>query len=120
MHSQSLVRQPQSPRAKLFWAVIVAVALAQVAALVLLCRDQMQKAAAREASVQAQRMALSDCLQYVPNSTIGSCTRQRAQTNADTALAQNAGVVSVGRDSGVMGAGRGAITSVVPVSFAYR
>ena len=37
---------------------------------------------ARSTEVQVQQMAVSDCLQYIPGSTIASCTSQLEQAKA--------------------------------------
>jgi hypothetical protein len=40
----------------------------------LLCSHQVARAEARGEEAQMTQMALADCLQYIPGSTIGSCT----------------------------------------------
>ena len=60
-----------------------------------------QQAEARQNEVVVQQMALSDCLQYIPGSTIASCsTRTDVNTQAP--------------------ASNGTVTGAVPVSFSYR
>lgn len=66
----------QQPRSRLMSIGLGALAVGQLVALGMLCSQQVQKAQARDSNDVVQRMALSDCLQYVPGSTIASC-RQR-------------------------------------------
>ena len=93
----------QQPRTRMFWVVLGALAAMQLFAFWLLCSHQVRKAEARQNESVIQQMALADCLQYIPGSTIASCT---SRTVADTQPAQPA-------------AGAAA-TGAVPVSFSYR
>ncbi|HZY20149.1 MAG TPA: hypothetical protein VFE82_16890 [Ramlibacter sp.] len=61
------------PRDRVFWLVLAAVACSQLLAFYLLCSHQVRRAEARRAAVQVQQLAARDCLQYLANSTIGSC-----------------------------------------------
>ena len=45
----------------------------QLAAFWLLCTVQVRRAQAREAVVQVQRVAVAECMQYVPRATLNSC-----------------------------------------------
>ncbi|AEG94320.1 hypothetical protein [Ramlibacter tataouinensis] len=72
-------------RGRLLWTVLGSLVALQLLAFYMLVSHQVRKAQARDAQVQVERMALHDCLQYVANSTIGSCTTrmtQRAQAPA--------------------------------------
>lgn len=78
-------------------ALLVGIALAQLLAFWLLCSHQVRKAEVRQAEVQVHRMALSDCLEYIPGSTIASCSRQLQATLASRpapAVAPTAGTVA--------------------------
>ena len=55
------------------WVLLGAVAASQLFAFWLLCSHQVRKAEARHNEAVVQQMALSDCLQYIPGSTIASC-----------------------------------------------
>jgi hypothetical protein len=66
----------QQPRSRMFWLVLGGLALAQLLAFWLLCSHQVRKAEARNSEMVVQQMALSDCLQYIPGSTIASCSIQ--------------------------------------------
>jgi hypothetical protein len=91
----------QDARSRMFWILLGALAVGQLFAFWLLCSHQVRKAEARQNEVVVQQMALSDCLQYIPGSTIASCT---TRTDVSTqAPAQN-----------------GTVTGAVPVSFSYR
>lgn len=90
----------QQPRSRMFWLVFGALVTAQLFAFWLLCSHQVRKAEARANEVIVQQMALSDCLQYIPDSTIASCS-------ARGAVAAQA-------------AGRTAMNAAVPVSYSFR
>jgi hypothetical protein len=81
------------PRSRMFWVVLGALAFAQLFAFWLLCSHQVRKAEARNNEIAVQQMALSDCLQYIPGSTIASCSSQidvqraSAQTSKNPAVA---------------------------------
>lgn len=68
--------QTQQPRSRMFWLVLGGLALSQLLAFGLLCSHQVRKAEARNTEMVVQQMALSDCLQYIPGSTIASCSNQ--------------------------------------------
>ena len=90
-----------SSRSRWLWTLLAGVALGQLFAFWLLCSHQVRKAEARQNEVVVQQMALSDCLQYIPGSTIASCsTRTDVNTQAP--------------------ASNGTVTGAVPVSFSYR
>ena len=52
---------------------LLAVVLLQIVAMWLLCSHQVRKAEARQTEVRIERMALADCLRYVPGATIATC-----------------------------------------------
>lgn len=91
----------QQPRSTMFWAILGALAVGQLFAFWLLCSHQVRKAEARQNEAVVQQMALSDCLQYIPGSTIASCS-----TRADVSTRSPAS--------------NSAMTGAVPVSFSYR
>ncbi len=72
----------QQPRSRMFWLVLGALAVAQLFAFWLLCSHQVRKAEARNTEMVVQQMALSDCLQYIPGSTIASCSTRMGIQNA--------------------------------------
>ena len=91
----------QPARSRMFWVLLGALAAAQLFALWLLCIHQVRKAEARHNETVVQQMALSDCLQYIPGSTIASCS-SRNDLQAQAA------------------AGKANVAGAVPVSFSYR
>ena len=93
----------QEPRSRMFWVVLGALVAGQLFAFWLLCSHQVRKAEARSNEVMVHQMALADCLQYIPGSTIASCS-QRISPEAQ----------------GTQSAGGPAVTGAVPVSFSYR
>jgi hypothetical protein len=90
----------QEARRRMFWVMLGALAAGQLFAFWLLCSHQVRKAEARNNEVVVQQMALSDCLQYIPGSTIASCTGRPAAE--------------------VQAGGASATTGAVPVSFSFR
>jgi hypothetical protein len=91
----------QQARSRAWWMVLGALVAGQLFAFWLLCSHQVRKAEARSNEVVVQQMALSDCLQYIPGSTIASCAvHPQAPQQASEA--------------------NPATTGAVPVSFSYR
>jgi hypothetical protein len=90
----------QHSRSRAMWLILGALVVGQLFAFWLLCSHQVRKAEARSNEVLVHQMALSDCLQYIPGSTIASCSKRIAP---DAQLAGNP-----------------TVTGAVPVSFSYR
>ena len=67
-----------SPRGKVFWGVVGALVVAQFVAFYMLCAHQVQVAQMRETRLAAHGTVIRDCLEFMPNSTIGSCIRLAA------------------------------------------
>ena len=100
-HAHAIEPGLHEERSRMFWILLGALAMGQLFAFWLLCSHQVRKAEARQNEVVVQQMALSDCLQYIPGSTIASCsTRTDVNTQAP--------------------ASKGTVTGAVPVSFSYR
>lgn len=93
--------QPQRSRA--FWLIFGALAVGQLFAFWLLCSHQVRKAEARHNEAVVHQMAQADCLQFIPGSTIASCTSSGAVARASA-----------------QPAGKPAVSAAVPVSFSYR
>jgi hypothetical protein len=85
------------------WVLLAALAAAQLFALWLLCSHQVRKAEARRNESVVQQMALSDCLRYIPGSTIASCN---ARGDVRQVPSQSAHASS--------------LAATVPVSFSFR
>ena len=94
----------QQPRGRAMWVILGALVVGQLLAFWLLCSHQVRKAEARSNEALVHQMALADCLQYIPGSTIGSCS-QRIAPGAQLAQQHPANAVTAG---------------AVPVSFSYR
>lgn len=95
----------QPTHGHLWWVLLGGVAAAQLCAFWLVCTQQVRRAEARHNEAVVQQMALSDCLQYIPGSTIASCTSRQ---EAGTAQASDKPVDNP------------ALAGAVPVSFSYR
>jgi len=91
-------------RNRMLWVLLGAVAAGQLFAFWLVCSHQVRLAESRRNEAVVQQMALSDCLQYIPGSTIASCNA-RDDVNAQVLPA---------------GASRSALNGTVPVSFSFR
>lgn len=95
-----IAQDTQDSRSRLVVVLLGALVVGQLFAFWLLCSHQVRKAEARNSEAAVQQMALADCLQYIPGSTIASCTG-RAQAHAPR-----------GTEAAALGA--------VPVSYTYR
>jgi bacteriorhodopsin len=67
------VHSTQSSGSRWIWLLLGGLAAGQLFAFWLVCSHQVRKAEARNNEVVIQQMALSDCLQFIPGSTIASC-----------------------------------------------
>lgn len=105
MMSALLDPETRMPRNRMFWPVLAGVIVVQLLALWLLCSHQVRLAEARDTENQVLRMALTDCLQYVPGATIASCTNRIMQGQGSNATA-------------AMGAGPAPVAGAMPVRFA--
>ena len=74
MLSRLLDPRDGMPRQPVFWLVLAAIVSTQLMVFYLLCTHQVRKAENRRAEAEVQRMAQADCLQYLAQSTIGSCS----------------------------------------------
>jgi len=96
------VSEQQQERGRAWTFALGALACALMLAFWAVCSHQVRKAEARSNEIAVQQMALSDCLQYIPGSTIASCQNQLEATKS----------AQPSRDAAVSGA--------TPVSFTYR
>ena len=79
----------------------------------MLCSHQVRKAEVRDATLQVQRVAVADCLRYIPHATLNSCA-SRVDPHGrlpDAAVAAADGAPASG------GAPRATMGSATPVSF---
>lgn len=98
--TELIAQDTQDSRSRFVVVLLGALVVGQLFAFWLLCSHQVRKAEARNSEAMVQQMALADCLQYIPGSTIASCTG-RAQAHAPR-----------GTEAAALGA--------VPVSYTYR
>ena len=99
-------RTPPQQFSSLLWVALGALAAGQLFAFWLVCSQQVRKAEARHDEAVVQQMALSDCLQYIPASTIASCSaRNRHDVDAGPAQAST---------------DTAALAATVPVNFSFR
>jgi hypothetical protein len=99
-------RTPPQQRSSLLWVALGALAAGQLFAFWLLCSQQVRKAEARHDEAVVQQMALSDCLQYIPGSTIASCSAHNKNDN--------------GANQADAPTDNAELTATVPVSFSFR
>ena len=78
MQPHTLAKRAETSPGKLFWLIVFAVMLGQIVAFWMLCTDQVRKAQARDAAWQVERMAMTDCLRYIPKATLNSCASRIA------------------------------------------
>jgi bacteriorhodopsin len=69
-------RAAASQREMILWAVLGTMAAGLLVAFWMLCSDQVRKAEQRDAGLRMQRIAMTDCLRYMPQSTMSSCAGQ--------------------------------------------
>jgi hypothetical protein len=117
MLSRLLASRADVPSRRMFWGVVGALVLIQLIAFWMLCSHQVRKAQVRDATLQVQRMAISDCLQYIPHATLHGCAAR-----VDPA-ARDDGNLLVGPQATTVAAGAlpgGVPGNAVPVNFAYH
>jgi hypothetical protein len=105
---------PESSRDAWLRVLLAGIASSLLFAFWLVCSQQVRVAESRQNEAVIQQMALSDCLQYVPGSTIASCNR--IDQNATATATADADAQGVQPTDDANPAMRGA----VPVSFSVR
>ena len=65
-----------TPRNRLHWVIGAALVLGQLVAFWMVCSHQVRKAQMRDLTDEVQRVAIADCLQYVPRATLISCANR--------------------------------------------
>jgi hypothetical protein len=103
LHQSHAADPATQSRSRWMWMLLAGLALAQLLAFWLLCSHQVRRAEARQNETVIHQMALADCLQYIPGSTIASCTNRTDLHAPRTQASENP-----------------AATGAVPVSFSYR
>ncbi len=104
-----------SPREKMFWALIATLALGQVVALWMLCNHQVRQAQVRHQTVQMERVALQDCLRFIPRTAPSHCAARLAARHDPRAL-----VAATENTAHLSAAGSISMSSARLVSFRMR
>ena len=78
MQNRPLAKRASTSPGKMFWLTVSAVMLAQIATFWMICAQQVRQAEARNATWEVERMAMADCLRYIPKATMGSCASRIA------------------------------------------
>lgn len=116
MLSDLLAKTADAPRDKLFWAVIGTLVVGQLLAFWMLCTHQVRKAEVRDATLQVQRVAVADCLRYIPKATLHGCANR-----VDPSHRADSAVMAAGESGpGTAGAARATMSSATQVNFSYR
>jgi hypothetical protein len=110
MPSRLLHKTADASRERAFWLVATALVLGQLIAFWMLCSHQVRKAQVRDASMQVERIAMADCLRYVPNATLGTCASRVAPLDRDSGAVAAMGERQV----------PGSAADVVPINHVYR
>jgi hypothetical protein len=109
-----LSEKPAASRDRAFWLVGVALVIGQLVAFWMLCSHQVRKAQIRDVSLAVQRVAISDCLQYIPRATLNSCVSRVDPGSRDAGDVMATG----GKPTAGPTASRGTMST--PVSVAYQ
>lgn len=110
-------KRADAPRGdRLFWAVLAALAIGQLAAVWMLCSHQVRKAQMRDITLQVQRVAVADCLQYIPRATLNNCANRVDPGSRDG----SAVMAAVQKPAAAPDAARTPMSTAVPVSVAYH
>ncbi len=66
-------KSASAQRERLFRLALLVLATGLFVAFWMVCSQQVRKAQMRDVTMQVQRVAIGDCLQYVPRATLNSC-----------------------------------------------
>jgi len=105
---------PAISRDKLFWAIASAMVAGQMVAFWMLCSSQVRKAEVRDVTAQVQRMAVADCLRYIPGATLSSCATTIAP------LDRGAASMVVAHQGAPVNTAAPAAVGAIPVNYVYR
>lgn len=97
------------------WMVPAALALGLLAAFWMVCSHQVRKAQIRDISLAVQRVAVTDCLRYVPRATLNSCVDRVDPGRREPAAAVTAG----DKPAAAPVASRATMSSGAPVNVAF-
>lgn len=116
MLPQTRAKNAQVSHSGLFWAAILTLMVAQIAAFWLLCSQQVRKAEVRDASAHQERLALADCM-GAPKSSVSGC---RARAAALQGASRNTVLVAGDKALDGVGAQAPGMSGSLPVSFTMR
>jgi type II secretory pathway component PulL len=102
----------QTQRNRRFWIALSVLVLAQLVAFWLVCSHQVRKAQMRDVSLEVQRVAVNDCLRFIPHATLNGCL-----TRVDP---DRRPLASSGDKHGAAPGWPAAMSSAAPVNFAYH
>lgn len=102
MQPHQIGKTATSPYGKLFWAFIATLIVGQLAAVWMLCSQQVRTAQMRPAKPQVVRTAVADCLLYIRDASRDSCEKTREGSGAARSSISSA------------------ISSPTPVNFTFR
>lgn len=103
-------------RDRLFWAALGTLAVGLLVAFWIICEHQVRKAQMRDVSLEVQRVAIADCLQYVPRATLSSCANR-----VDPGRREASAVLAAGsKPPAAADAARGSMSNGAAVSISYR
>jgi len=102
------------PRDRLFWWVLATLVGGQLLALWMLCSHQVRKAQVRDATLQVQRVAVADCLRYIPRATLNSCA-----SRVDPDIRPGGNMLVADDKQAAAAAGRATMSSATAVRFSY-
>lgn len=109
------IEKPAASRDRLR-VVLVVLAIGQLVAFWMLCSQQVRKAQIRDVSLAVQRVAIADCLQYIPRATLNSCVQRVDPGSHDGNV-----VMATGAKPAVpQAASRATMSTGTPVSVAYQ
>jgi hypothetical protein len=104
-----------APRDRFLWAVLSVLALGLLVAIWMVCAHQVRKAQMRDVSLEVQRVAVADCLRYVPRATLNSCADR-----VDPGRRGGKALMAAGKQAPAPEAHRASMSSAAPAGVAYR
>jgi hypothetical protein len=117
MPSHPPARPAAATRDRFWWSVMVLLAMGQLVAFWMLCAQQVRKAQMRDVSLEVQRVAVADCLRYVPRATLSSCADRVDPARGDPAALAAARSAA---QAAAIDAVTAPMSNPAPVSISYR
>jgi hypothetical protein len=79
-------QRARAQRDSLFHASLLALAMGLFVTFWMVCSQQVRKAKMRDITTEVQRVAIVDCLQYIPRATLNSCASRVDPYSVQAAL----------------------------------